>query len=166
MTMPESFPLPPIPPADPPAPVQSGPWFYAQLADGVCTSVTEAAGPLEGEHLVRLDALDTSLLGQVWDGEEWSSPTAVPAPRHITQLAFQQRFTDAEAIAIDIASIGATVPAATVRRYLSLVQAARYIDLDRADTRAGVRALETAGLLEDGRSDEILDAPVQAQERP
>ena len=35
----------------------------------------------------------------------------------ITRLAFVDRFTDAEAVAIDLASIGATVQAASIRRY-------------------------------------------------
>lgn len=88
-----------------------------------------------------------------------------PALRHITELAFINRFTDAEAVAIDLASIGATAQAASVRRYLKKVDAATYIDLDREDTRAGVQALETAGLLAAGRALEILDAPVQESER-
>lgn len=93
-------------------------------------------------------------------------PAPVPAPRHITQLAFLSRFTDPEAIAIDLASIGATQQAAAMRRYLSKVNAATYIDLDRPDTRAGVLALEAAGILSAGRALVILDAPIADQERP
>ena len=88
-----------------------------------------------------------------------------PAPRRITRLAFLSRFTDPEAVAIDLASIGATAQAAGMRRYLSKVNAATYIDLDRADTRAGVQALEAAGVLAAGRALQILDAPVQPEER-
>ncbi|WP_243021762.1 hypothetical protein [Simplicispira sedimenti] len=94
-------------------------------------------------------------------------PEQVPAPvlRHITRLAFLSRFADAEAVAIDLASIGATPQAAGMRRYMSKVNAATYIDLDRADTRAGVQALEAAGVLAAGRALQILDAPVQPEER-
>lgn len=53
-----------------------------------------------------------------------------------------------------------------MRRYMSKVDAATFIDLDRPDTRAGVQALEAAGLLIEGRALEILDAPVLAHERP
>ena len=84
--------------------------------------------------------------------------------RHITRLAFLSRFSDAEAVAIDLASIGATPQAAGMRRYMSKVNAATYIDLDRADTRAGVQALEAAGVLAAGRALQILDAPVQPEE--
>lgn len=93
-------------------------------------------------------------------------PVQEPAPalRHITRLAFLSRFSDAEAVAIDLASIGATPQAAGMRRYLSKVNTATYIDLDRADTRAGVQALEAAGVLAAGRALQILDVPVQPEE--
>lgn len=95
-------------------------------------------------------------------------PDAPPAPPaesfKITRLAFLNRFTDAEAIAIDLASQGATVPAASMRRYMQKVNAATYIDLGRADTRAGVQALEAAGLLAAGRATVILNTPPTAEE--
>ncbi len=53
---------------------------------------------------------------------------------------------DDEAIAINLASIRATREAAAVHRHLSRVNAARFIDLQDADTRAGLQALKTAGL--------------------
>lgn len=93
------------------------------------------------------------------------APTPAPAPSvKITRLAFLNRFTDEEAIAIDLASIGATVEAASIRRYMSKVNAAQYIDLKRLDTRDGVLAMETAGLIGEGRALEILDAPLTPEE--
>lgn len=103
--------------------------------------------------------------GDILDGETFTRPAPVEI-RHITQLAFISRFTDPEAIALDLASIGATEGAAALRRYLNKVNVARFIDLERADTRAGVQALETAGLLAAGRALEILDAEIAAGERP
>lgn len=88
-----------------------------------------------------------------------------PETKHITPLAFLNRFTDAEAIAIDLASQGATVQAAAMRRYQSKVNVATYIDLDRQDTRDGVLALEAAGLLATGRALIILDDPIQSEEK-
>jgi|GEM_PF-5519338 len=102
--------------------------------------------------------------GYMFDGSTFVQPIEA-LPRHITQLAFLSRFTDAEAVAIDLASIGATAAAAMVRRYLSKVTAAKFIDLDRDDTRAGVLALETAGLLANGRALEILDGHIAEMER-
>lgn len=96
-----------------------------------------------------------------------NAPDYIPLPdRAITRLAFLDRFADEEAIAIDLASQGATVQAAAIRRYMSKINSAEFIDLDRPDTRTGVQALETAGLIADGRALEILDVPVQGHERP
>lgn len=97
--------------------------------------------------------------------EEPEVVAPVVTARHITQLAFLNRFTDAEAITIDLASQGATVQAATMRRYQSKVTAAAYIDLDREDTRAGVIALEAAGVLDEGRALQILDGAIAEQEK-
>ena len=86
-------------------------------------------------------------------------PVASSLPVKISRLAFISRFTDAEAIAIDLASQGATVPAASMRRYMQKVNAAEFIDLGRADTRGGVQQLEAVGLLGAGRAAVILDTP-------
>lgn len=91
------------------------------------------------------------------------APEPAPASRRITRLAFLDRFTDEEAIAFDLGSIGATPQAAAMRRYMAKVNAAAYIDLDRPDTRAGVIALEGT-LLAEGRALEILDAEIQPSE--
>ncbi len=89
---------------------------------------------------------------------------ATPLHRWVTRLAFLSRFTDAEAIAYDLASVGATPQAAALRRYMAKVNAALFIDLDRPDTRAGVIQLEEAGLIGPGRALEILDLPIQPHE--
>ena len=102
-------------------------------------------------------------VGGVWLPPE---PVAVPEDKRITRLAFLNRFTDAEAVAIDLASQGATMQAAYMRRYMQKVNAASFIDLANPDTRNGVIALEDAGLLAEARADEILNAPVQQHERP
>lgn len=83
----------------------------------------------------------------------------------ITRLGFLDRFTDAEAIAIDLSSIGVTVEAASIRRFVAKVNAAQYIDLAREDTIAGVNALEQMGLIDEGRALEILSPPVTDDER-
>jgi len=91
---------------------------------------------------------------------------AQPAPpRHISKRAFQNRFTDAEAIAFDLASIGATPQAAAMRRFWNKMMSSDYVDLDLKETRDGVLSLEPATLLATGRALQILDAPVQESER-
>ena len=106
--------------------------------------------------------------GFAFSGDVFSAPTA---PRHITVLAFRNRFTQSEKIAIEIAALdnpAAAMPqraqSAALRANQLDVQAANYIDLDRTDTRAGVQALEAATILAAGRALEILDAPIVAHE--
>ena len=91
----------------------------------------------------------------------------------ITRLAFRNRFTSAEKMALEMAALDdPTAPmaqrqqAAAIRVYLADVAASTFIDLCSQDTRAGVQALEAGGLLTEGRGPEILDAPVQPHERP
>lgn len=75
------------------------------------------------------------------------------APKRITKLEFLQRFTQAERVAIRTAA-KQSVP---IEDYLALVDAATFIDVTRADTVAGVQALEQLGLIGAGRALEILD---------
>ena len=106
----------------------------------------------------------------------------LPAPaedRRVTQLAFRQRFTQAEMVAVELTAEppvrGGTETeaafqarrqlAATLRAMLADVAVAKYIDLDRPDTRAGVQQLEAVGLLAAGRAAVILDAPITEKER-
>lgn len=90
----------------------------------------------------------------------------VVLPAVLTRKAFLARFTDDEAVGIDLASIGATREAAQVRRYLSLVNVADHIDLADEKTRTGVQALEAAQLIGAGRALAILDTPPGDGERP
>ena len=145
--------------------------YYAQIdSERIVIALTQAAGPIDGPEMIEIVVYDETLLGKRHNAQtgefEAVEPVPVPELRLITRLAFLDRFTDAEAVAIDLASMGATVEAASVRRYLSKVNAATLIDLDWADTRAGVQALEAGGLLGEGRALEIMDAPVEQHERP
>lgn len=104
-----------------------------------------------------------------YDGE---ALTLAPDTR-ITRLAFRNRFTQSEKVMLELAALDdPTAPmtqrqqSAAIRVYLADVAASAFVDLARADTRAGVQALEAAGLLAPGRALQILDAPLQAHERP
>ena len=145
--------------------------FYAQVnAASVVVGVTQVAAEIDASDLLPIESLDTSLIGQRWNPEaqafEPGPPPVEPTERNVSLKAFLSRFTDAEAIDIDLASIGATREAATVRRYLSKVNAAQHIDLADDETRTGVQALEAAGLLQPGRALAILDAPIEPKELP
>jgi hypothetical protein len=118
---------------------------------------------------------DQAFVEQHWPGQ-WEllpeAETPAPAPvRHITRLAFRNRFTLPEKTALELSAI--VDPAAPMevkqqqamlRAYLKDVEAATFIDLDRPDTRAGVQMLESAGLLAAGRAAQVLDSPVQDAE--
>ena len=91
----------------------------------------------------------------------------------ITRLAFRNRFTTAEKVALEIAGLdnpAADMPArqqaAMLRAYLADVAAATWIDLQHPDTRTGVLQLEVLGLLSGGRALEILDTPILPFEKP
>lgn len=99
------------------------------------------------------------------DPAAWTPPTgcsvrpyvAPPAPAPaavavlvLTQLAFLRRFTAAERIAARASSDPVIVD------FLHLLALAQEVRLDDSDTQAGVRYLETVGILATGRADAIL----------
>ena len=143
--------------------------YYAHLnAESKVTSVTQHHEPLNSAEAVAITSFDADLIGQRWNPDaqafEPAPPPAEPTERNVSRKAFLSRFTDDEAIDIDLASIGATREAAAVRRYLSKVNAAQRIDLADDETRTGVQALEAGGLLQPGRALAILDAPIEPKE--
>ena len=99
--------------------------------------------------------------------------TATVPPRAITYWAFRKRFTQTERVGLELAGMDDPSAdaaqrqlAASVRVYLADAAAAAWIDLDDEDARMGVQTLETAELIAQGRSAQILDSPVQELERP
>lgn len=136
--------------------------YVAQLnADRICTSVAELETVPDGELFVVLDSMDRTLLGRHHDGQDWGAALTPVAARHITKLAFWSRFTAPERVAI----LTAAKASVAVEDYIAMVKVANFIDLDRADTRAGVQALETATLLAPGRALVILDAAIEPHEK-
>ena len=120
---------------------------------------------------------DAAGIGWQYIGGEFIAPTPagpepeIPPNRRITRLAFRNRFTQAELVALEIAGLDdPSAPmqqrqqAAAIRVMQRQVGEATFIDLDRPDTRAGVQQLEVGGLIASGRALEILDAPVQPME--
>ena len=90
----------------------------------------------------------------------------------ITRLAFRNRFTQAEKVALELASLDNPAgtmeqrqQAASLRVYLADLASSTFVDLARQDTRGGVNALESYGLIAPGRSAEILDSPILPSER-
>lgn len=134
----------------------------------IATATDDYDGP---EAFMQAPAdFDVTRMGDyVHDGTSLS----LPSDTRITRLAFRNRFTQAEKVMLELAGVDdPTAPmaqrqqAAAIRAHLADVAASAFVDLARADTRAGVQSLEAAGLLAPGRALQILDAPVQAHERP
>ena len=134
-----------------------------------CRGVVQRYTNLLGETVVPPES-GSEVIGEATP--EWSLPdlaleAVLESPdRRITKLAFMTRFSDSEAVMIDLASQGATANAAAMRRYQAKLNAASWIDLARADTRSGVQTLEAVGLIGSGRALQILDAPISGDERP
>lgn len=97
-----------------------------------------------------------------------------PVPiRHITQFAFRQRFTQAERVAIEIASLDDPTAAAPARQQAAALRVgmgdlaqAKYVDLDHASVTDALSMLEAFGLIAAGRAQEIKDREVAEAERP
>jgi hypothetical protein len=168
--------------------------YISFTEDGSCGSITDTDGQFilpenfESKLALRYKLVDNvitdlypgmtddEVLNAIFEANEAKkvppSPPEPPVPkRYITKLAFRNRFTSQEKVALEIAALDD--PSKTMQeRSLSArlrvnqvdVQAATYIDLDRPDTREGVMALESIGLLAAGRALTILDAPVTIDE--
>lgn len=108
------------------------------------------------------------------DGTLTLLPAATAMPqRAITYWAFRKRFTHAERVGLELAALDDPAASAQqrqqsagVRVYLADAAAADWIDLDDADSRDSLAALEALGLLAEGRAAQITDAPVLPGERP
>ena len=90
---------------------------------------------------------------------------------YVTRLAFRNRFTQAEKVMLEMASLDNPAgtlaqrqQAAGIRVYLTDVATSSFVDLSRPDTRVGVQQLEAGGLLAAGRALQILDDPILATE--
>ena len=134
------------------------------LKNGVVVNVIVADEAFAEEHYP----------GQ-WRAQEStdSPPISPPQNTKITKLAFRNRFTQAEKIAIEFASIdnpstdtAARLQAAALRAYLKDVDSATFIDLTRQDLIDGTQALETMTLIASGRADQILTTPIEPHEVP
>lgn len=104
--------------------------------------------------------------------DEWIAVNGATALKtKLTVLAFRNRFTQAEKIGIELASMdNPTAPmeqrqqSAMLRVFMADLHAATFVDVARPDTRAGVQTLEQFGILAAGRALQILDTPPTAIE--
>lgn len=108
---------------------------------------------------------DTAVVGNLYVNGEFVNPGTnfpipiVPLP-YLTKLAFRNRFTQAEKVAIYTAKVN-SIP---LQIFLDDVNTATYIDPFRPDTLAGVFGLEQAGILATGRAKEIITTDITQAE--
>lgn len=140
------------------------------IQDGLIVTVTsvnsiEELQPYYPEMLL-IERTGEEWAGWTYDGNNFHAPSnaILDNPTRITRLAFISRFTDAEAIGIDLASQGETISAATLRRALKKIDAANFIDLADQATIDGANGLEAFGLLAAGRANEIISTTLTEKE--
>lgn len=152
--------------------------LYALIEHGQVVNIIVANDWHEGVEITNLDPQPG--IGWEYDGASFTPPEieeTVQEPQSlgsmVTRLAFLNRFTQAERVALEIAALDvpdaameSRILAASIRVMMQSVYAANFIDLGRADTRAGVERLGTSGLISIERAAEILDTPVEPHEVP
>lgn len=129
---------------------------------------------LDGETVVNTVVADAEFMAANFASYRLVGPVPEPArPRHITQFAFRQRLTQAERIAIEIASLDDPSAAMSVRQQAAALRVgmgdlaqAQYVDLDHPEVVAALSMLEGAGLIAAGRADEVIGQPIADAERP
>jgi hypothetical protein len=110
--------------------------------------------------------------GFAYNGTSFIPPTVVIF-RHILRHAFFKRFSDDELEDMEFLSMddaAATVAIrrakARLRRMIRVLESMEPIDLNDTRVRAWVQLMEDRGLLAVGRAAAILDAVIDADERP
>lgn len=94
-------------------------WFYALIDDnGICIDVGDYGEEVIGPHYIRIDTLDYSLVGKMWDAEneEW-----VEAPIHLiavvstdqVNVGTQDKWLTEKIVEMDAATAGKAGKAAT-----------------------------------------------------
>lgn len=136
---------------------------YAIVSDGCVINIVVSETAIEPDWIQ--NPPNTVNIGDRFvDGNFVKSPTQAITSTKITQLAFLNRFTDDEAVDIDLASMGTTRDAALLRRYLQKVNAATHIDLSRTDLAEDLQKLVTFNILTQERVTTILTSPIQDHE--
>ena len=139
---------------------------YAQIdSNSLCIAVSDLSGEVEAPHMIPIG--DGDFLGKSWLDGEWVAPVpSAPAPpsARITRLAFRNRFTQAEKVALELAALdNPSAPmaqrqqSAALRAHLKDLDAASWVDLTRPETAAALQMLEASELIGEGRAAAILD---------
>ena len=135
---------------------------YALITNGVVDMVVEQDTPpiIDGVW-VEVTGL---LVGpnDLYDGTNFTSYVPPPPPKIISKVAFRFRMTDDEYVGV----LAAAKTDVEVAAWFETFNMVSKIDLDNQRTKDGVNKLVAKNLLTQARADEILNDPVQPNERP
>lgn len=141
--------------------------YYAIIHGDRVDRVVVADAPIEtdGVWICVDDVNSRPGAGWTYENDVFSPPPLPPQPslpNIVTKVAFRFRFTDAEYIGI----LSAAKTDVEVAAWVETFNMVSSIDLDNQRTKDGVANLVSKNLLTQVRSEEILTAPVQTNERP
>ncbi len=141
--------------------------FAILNAASIVENVALAEDPLDPAWVDLTDIDPQPGIGWSYKEGAFTPPPAPPAPppetRIITKVSMlTRRLTQAEFVGI----LTAAKTDVAIEAWKYVFDAASTIDLDGQNTRDGMALLVAKGLLTQARADEILDAPVQPEERP
>lgn len=134
---------------------------YALIISGTVDMIVEQAStPTVLGTWVNVTGMDVGPLDS-YDGTSFTKYVRPPDPRIITKLAFRFRLTDAEYVGI----LNAAKTDVEVASWVETFNMSITIDLDNQRTKDGIQNLVGKNLLTQARADEILNNPVQPNER-
>lgn len=117
--------------------------YYAQLTNGVCSSVTETLGTLpESPDLIKLDSFDVSVLGKRYVDGQWVivTPSQSAVPAKVTRRQARQALLLAGKLSMVEPAINA-IPDVT-QRAMIMIEWQDSLEFER--TRPTLVALATA----------------------
>lgn len=126
---------------------------FVILENNIVANIALADGPLAENWIEN----DTAGIGWSYDGKTFTAPLppvepVIPVSRILSKLEYMNRFHEEELVAIYTAAKSVIL----VEIWLEKFKLASNVDLDDAATIAGLKQMELAGLIGEGRSAEIL----------
>lgn len=134
---------------------------YALIVNGIVDTIVEQDSmPTVLGSWVDVTGMDVGPLDS-YDGTSFTKYVPPPEPRVITKIAFRFRLTDVEYVDI----LNAAKTDIEVTAWVETFNMSVTIDLDNQRTKDGVQNLVRKNLLNQLRADEILNNPIQPNER-
>ena len=146
------------------------------IIDGTGIVINFVTGQRQGDAYIDLtDIKPKPQIGWVYNGATFAEhhDPLPPENYHISRVAFIDRFTPAEFVALDLASlddpaaeINERTNSAELRLFLARIAASYYIDLASDRIILDVTMLAGLDVLTEERANQILHDPILDSERP